>query len=105
MRHGGLFPVSGPRGGGGLAEDTTVRAMGLVRLLSAAIELTAAALILRAVTVEKAMRINALLGLVGPAIFIAVSTLGLIGLSDRITFSRAAVIICGIALVLAGTRG
>lgn len=79
--------------------------MGLVRLLSAAIELIGAALILRAVTVERAMRVNALLGLVGPAIFIAVSTLGLIGLSDRITFGRAVVIICGVALVLAGSRG
>lgn len=88
-----------------MPDQGIIQAMAVVRLLSASVELTAAVLIFRAMTVERALRINSLLGLLGPLIFISVSVLGLIGLSDRVSLSRALVIICGIALVFAGTRG
>ncbi|MFY9312066.1 MAG: DUF2619 domain-containing protein, partial [Tepidanaerobacteraceae bacterium] len=46
--------------------------MAIIRFISSFIELTAALLFIQSKSVEKAMRINAALGLVGPLIFTAV---------------------------------
>lgn len=78
--------------------------MALVRVMSSAIELTAAFLIYRSLQVEHAFRINALLGLVGPVIFLTVTALGLVGLADKISFIKAVSILLGVGLILAGTR-
>jgi len=77
--------------------------MASVRFVSAAIEATAAYLMLRS-SVERAVGINAVLGLVGPAIFAVVSALGIIGLAGRVSPLRMALVACGVGLVLLSTR-
>lgn len=81
-----------------------VRGMALLRVLSGALELTAAYLMLRWGRVEAAMRINGLLGMVGPAVLVLVSLLGLAGLSTHLPWPRVGLIACGVLLILLGTR-
>jgi hypothetical protein len=78
--------------------------MAAIRLLSACIEITGAILILRFGRVETALRINGLLGLVGPTILIAVTLLGVAGLAGRIVPGKIALIFIGVYLILYGSR-
>jgi hypothetical protein len=79
------------------------RAMAGVRFLSASIEATAAFLMLRG-SLERAVGVNAALGLVGPAIFAVVSALGIIGLAGRVSPLRLVLVSAGVLLVLASSR-
>lgn len=79
------------------------RAMAGVRFLSAAIEASAALVMLRG-GIERAVEVNAVLGLVGPTIFAVVSALGVLGLSGRVSPLRLGLVALGAGLVLASTR-
>ena len=79
------------------------RAMSAVRFVSAGIEATAAFFMLRG-SLERAVGINAVLGLVGPTIFAVVSALGIIGLAGRVSALRLILVSVGVGLVLASTR-
>jgi hypothetical protein len=83
--------------------DPILISMAIIRFISSFIELTAALLFLQSKSVEKAMRINAALGLVGPLIFTAVSLLGLVGISGKLSFAKLLIILIGVILVLIGT--
>lgn len=85
-------------------EALAVRSMALLRLLSGALELTAAYLMVRLGRVEDAVRINGLLGLVGPTVLLLVSLLGIGGLSAQVSWPRLGIIACGVLLILLGTR-
>jgi len=81
-----------------------VRGMALLRVLSGSLELAAAYLMIRWGRVDHAMRINGLLGLVGPTVLLLVSLLGLASLSVHLPWPRLGLIACGVALILLGTR-
>ena len=83
--------------------DPILTSMAIMRFISSVIELAAAFLILNSRGVERALRINAALGLVGPLIFTAVSLLGLAGLSGKLSFAKLLIILIGVILVLIGT--
>lgn len=84
--------------------DPHVRAMALVRLLSSAVELAGALLMIRLNRVESAVQVNALLGLVGPLVLLVATTIGLLGLADRLPPARLAAAVAGVALILLATR-
>ena len=75
-----------------------------MRLLSSFIEFSAALLMLYLKNIESAIRINAVLGLVGPFILIIVTFLGLIEISDQLNFKNLILICLGVLLILLGTR-
>ncbi|MBI2875191.1 MAG: YqhV family protein [Firmicutes bacterium] len=77
--------------------------MALVRVLSASIELTGAYLIYRVAKVEHALRVNAVLGMVGPTILIIVTLLGISGLAGRIPPGKLLLLLSGVVLIFAGT--
>ncbi len=79
-------------------------AMAVVRIVSACTEFTAAMFMLRAGRVEAALRINGFLGLVGPAILISTTALGVAGLAGRIPVGKIALIATGVYLILYGSR-
>ncbi|ADL08948.1 YqhV family protein [Thermosediminibacter oceani] len=79
-------------------------AMAVMRFISATIEFTAAMIFLRLKSVEAALRINALLGLVGPLIFTAVSLIGIFGMAGKVSTTKLLIIFTGVLLVLIGTR-
>lgn len=78
--------------------------MVLLRLLSAAIEVGAVVILARLDSLAEALKVNAFLGLIGPAIFLLVSSLGLIGLADQVGPGKLVIIACGVGLILWGIR-
>ncbi|MGI6491558.1 MAG: YqhV family protein [Peptococcaceae bacterium] len=82
--------------------DKVVYGMAGLRLLSGAIELTAALLMLKFGRVETAFKINALLALVGPMILLTVTGLGLAGLAGRISPMGMLLVISGVVLIFLG---
>ncbi|MCL5677187.1 MAG: YqhV family protein [Firmicutes bacterium] len=85
-------------------ENRLISGMGLVRVLSAGIELLGAYFIFRSIRVEEAFRVNALLGLAGPLIFLTVTALGLAGMAGRLDLGKTLMILGGVALILSATR-
>lgn len=81
-----------------------VWSMAAFRLLSGSVEILAALLILRHQSVQTAFQINALLGLVGPAVLIIVSLLGIVGLAGKVPYSKIALIVAGVLLILYASR-
>ncbi|MBO8141808.1 MAG: DUF2619 domain-containing protein [Firmicutes bacterium] len=78
--------------------------MAMIRVVSAAIELSAALLMLRLARLEPAVQINAALGLVGPLILVTVTLLGLAGLAGQIPVARLLLVTGGVVLIVLGAR-
>ena len=79
-------------------------AMIFIRLLSSFIELTAAFFMFYYKDIEIAIRLNALLGFVGPIVLITVTFLGLTEISSQLSTVKILMICCGVALIILGTR-
>ncbi|KZE55330.1 hypothetical protein AV540_04555 [Brevibacillus parabrevis] len=84
--------------------EKAIMGMAALRILSGSIEIVAALLILKVNQVEKALLINSGLAIVGPVILITTTTIGLLGMSDRISFAKIAWILLGISCILIGVR-
>jgi len=76
----------------------------LARGLSATVEVTALLLLLRMNDLPPMLRLNGLLGLVGPMIFITVMALGLAGSVGTMPLSKVLLILGGAVLIVLGTR-
>jgi len=85
-------------------ELRTLRIMAALRFLSAAVECAAAFYMLRLFRVEHALRVNALLGLVGPTILVLVTVVGLVGVAERFSLERMVLVGLGVALIFLATR-
>jgi putative exporter of polyketide antibiotics len=84
--------------------DKAVIGMASMRLLSGSIEIIAALLILRLNSVEKALLINSGLAVVGPTVLLITTTIGLLGVSDRLSFGKLLWVFAGIACIFIGLR-
>jgi len=84
--------------------DPFVNGMATVRFVSASLEFTAALLMLRFGRVDTALRINGVLGLVGPIILILTTALGVAGMAGRVQIGKLALIFVGVYLILYGSR-
>lgn len=82
--------------------DKIVFSMAAVRVLSACIEFTAAMLMLYFGRVESAFKINSLLVLVGPTVFLTVTLLGLAGLAGKVSPAGMVLIAAGVLLIFTG---
>ena len=69
-------------------ELRAVLTMALLRLIAGTIEISAGLLMLKFGRVQTALKINSVLGLIGPIILTLVGTVGLIGLSSQLSWSR-----------------
>lgn len=78
--------------------------MALLRILSGAIEIFAAYLMLRFNEIEKALIINSSLALIGPVILIITTTIGLFGLVDKISFGKFIWVFLGVGFILYGVK-
>ena len=78
-------------------------AMISIRIMSAIIELTAALLMYHFGHIKTAIRINAILGIIGPIILILVTFLGLIEISHNISFKKTILIALGVLLIILGS--
>jgi len=82
--------------------NKVVLAMGMLRLLSGSIEIFAALLMLRLNQVDKALVVNSSLALVGPLILIATTTIGLVGISDKLSLGKFVWVLAGVTCLLIG---
>ncbi|MFC5651570.1 YqhV family protein [Paenibacillus solisilvae] len=79
-----------------------VMSMASLRVLSGTIEICAALLMLRLNELDRALLINSSLALVGPIILITTTTIGLVGMSDKLSMGKIAWVIGGVACILIG---
>lgn len=84
--------------------EKAILGMAALRILSGSLEVLAALLILKVNEVEKALLINSGLAIVGPIILITTTTVGLLGMSDRVSLAKIAWILVGISCILIGVR-
>ena len=84
--------------------NRTVMGMAGLRFLSSFLEAVAAITMLCYNDIRAALRINAALGAVGPAILILVGTLGLYGGARQLSLGRIIMILAGIGLIIYATR-
>ncbi|QRG69782.1 YqhV family protein [Brevibacillus choshinensis] len=84
--------------------EKAVLGMAALRVLSGSVEIIAALLILKVNEVEKALLINSGLAIVGPVILITTTSIGLLGMSDRISYAKIAWILVGVSCILIGVR-
>ncbi|MGI6606448.1 MAG: YqhV family protein [Peptococcia bacterium] len=76
--------------------------MGLLRLLSGILEFSAGSLMIFFNNVETALKINAILALVGPTIMILVTALGLVGIAGNVSLGKMFAVAGGAALIFIG---
>lgn len=76
--------------------------MGLLRLLSGILEFSAGSLMIYFNNVETALKINAVLALIGPTIMIMVTSLGLVGIAGNVSLAKMFTIASGAALIFIG---
>ena len=83
-------------------KDKVVLGMASVRFISSLIEFTAAVLFLKYDSIEKALKINAVLALIGPTIMTIVMALGLTGMSGKVSLNKFCFILAGVILIFYG---
>jgi hypothetical protein len=79
-----------------------VVSMATLRILSGSLEVIAALLMLRFNQVEKALLINSGLALVGPFVLLATTTIGLLGIADKLSFGKMIWVIAGVSCIFFG---
>ncbi len=84
--------------------EKAVLAMSSLRILSGTIEIMAALIMIKLNDVSKALVVNSLLALVGPFILLTTTTIGLIGMSEKLSYSKVALILIGVSLILYAVR-
>nr|WP_246625186.1 YqhV family protein [Fictibacillus nanhaiensis] len=84
--------------------EKVVLSMAAIRILSGMLEITAAFFMLHFNTVERALVINSLLSIVGPIIFFSTMTIGIYGLSTKLSFSSLLWIMLGIVCIVYGIK-
>jgi putative exporter of polyketide antibiotics len=84
--------------------EKAILGMAALRIMSGSIEILAALLILKVNQLEKALLINSGLAIVGPLILLTTTTIGLVGMSDRISVWKIMWIFTGILCIFIGLR-
>lgn len=82
--------------------EKAVLAMGLLRILSGCIEISAAILMIKLNSIDKALVVNSSLALVGPLFLIITTTIGVVGLSGNISLFKIGLIFLGVSFILLG---
>lgn len=84
--------------------EKTVLAMSLLRIVSGGIEIFAALLMIKFNAVEKALLINSSLALIGPLILLSTTTIGLIGIVEKVSLIKMVWVFAGVACILYGVK-
>jgi putative exporter of polyketide antibiotics len=79
-----------------------VLSMASLRLLSGSIEICAALLMLRYNQIDKALMVNTGLAMVGPIVLLATTTLGLVGLADKLSVGKMLWVLVGVSFIFIG---
>ncbi|WP_442598442.1 YqhV family protein [Neobacillus sp. D3-1R] len=82
--------------------EKAILGMAILRILSGSLEVFVGFLILKVNNIEKAMIVNSSLALVGPFVLILTTSIGLMGLADKVSLTKIFWIIGGVACILYG---
>ncbi|WP_227763097.1 YqhV family protein [Zhaonella formicivorans] len=82
--------------------DKHVAGMAILRIISGIIEFSAAMLMLKLNRVDQALKVNAVLAVIGPTIMMSVMALGIIGLAGKVSLQKMLFIILGVGLIFYG---
>lgn len=85
-------------------ESRNLLGMSVLRIISGCLEIGTAFLFLRLKKVEAALQLNAILGLVGPIIFLLVSGLGLISVAVKVSPFKVVLIALGVLFIVIGSK-
>lgn len=80
----------------------TVLAMAILRIISGTLEVTAAIIMLKLNSVERALLVNSSLALVGPLILISTTAIGLSGLADKLSPGKFLWVLAGVTCLFIG---
>jgi hypothetical protein len=84
--------------------DSKVIVMGVTRVIFGLLSLSGGLLMFYFNDLAQSVRINGILGSIGPFVFISVSAIGLIGLSAQIDPRKLIMLVAGVILILIGSR-
>lgn len=84
--------------------EKAVLGMAVLRLLSGTIEILAAVIMVKLNQVDKALMVNTALALVGPFILLGTTTIGLIGMADRLSAAKFLWIGIGVLCIMIGLK-
>jgi putative exporter of polyketide antibiotics len=84
--------------------EKAVLGMAGLRIISGSIEILAAILMIKFNEVDKALIINSSLAFVGPMILILTTTIGLLGIAEKVSFAKILWILLGIGCILIGVK-
>ena len=76
--------------------------MASLRMMSGSIEIIAAILMIRLATIEKALLVNSALALVGPLVLLTTTTIGLVGIAEKLSYGKMLWIIAGVSCLFIG---
>jgi Protein of unknown function (DUF2619) len=79
-----------------------VLSMAALRLFSGSLEIIAAIIMLRLAQVDKALLVNSGLALVGPIVLLTTTSIGLVGLAEKLSFSKMLWVLAGVACIFIG---
>ncbi|OCT12418.1 hypothetical protein A8709_31830 [Paenibacillus pectinilyticus] len=79
-----------------------VLTMASLRMMSGSLEIIAAIIMLRLATVEKALLVNSALALVGPLVLLTTTTIGLVGIAEKLSYGKMLWIIAGVSCLFIG---
>lgn len=82
--------------------DKFVIGMASIRFFSGSIEIMAALMMLRLNQVDKALLVNSGLAFVGPLILIATTSVGLLGMADKLSWDRFLWVMLGVGFLFFG---
>ena len=82
--------------------DKYVTGMASLRIFSGSLEILAAIIMLRLNQVDKALVVNSALAFVGPMVLLVTTTIGLVGMADKLSWGKIGWIMCGIGFLLYG---
>lgn len=82
--------------------EKTVLGMASLRILSGSIEILAAILMIKFNEVEKALLVNSGLAFVGPFVLLVTTTIGLLGMAERLSWEKMLWIFAGVTCIFIG---
>ncbi|MNH74798.1 hypothetical protein D3C87_267420 [compost metagenome] len=82
--------------------DKFVASMATLRIVSGTLEIIAAILMLKLGRIDKALAVNTALAFVGPTVLILTTSLGLMGMADKLSWGKIGWVACGVICLLIG---
>ncbi|RUT36181.1 DUF2619 domain-containing protein [Paenibacillus zeisoli] len=82
--------------------DKFVASMATLRIISGTLEIIAAILMIKLGRIDKALAVNTALAFVGPTVLIVTTSLGLMGMADKLSWGKIGWVACGVVCLLIG---